>query len=121
MKSHGFSVVNYLDDFGGCESLSRAWLAYEELKTLLNQAGLVESQEKACPPDTTMVFLGILLNTIDLTLQVPKDKLEETKTLALSWKEKMIMTLKELEFLDWEIKFFGNMCKTRTCFYFRST
>ena len=105
MKSRGFSVVNYLDDFGGCESLSRAWLAYEELKTLLNQAGLVESQEKACPPDTNMVFLGILLNTVDLTLQVPKDKLEETKTLALSWKEKMIMTRKELESLIGKLNF----------------
>jgi hypothetical protein len=41
MKKRNYSVVNYLDDFGGCDSVDRAWDAYETLGHILEDAGRI--------------------------------------------------------------------------------
>jgi hypothetical protein len=55
----GFSVVNYLDDFGGAEILEHVQKAYECLGELLNSCGLEESKKKSVEPTNRMTFLGV--------------------------------------------------------------
>jgi len=99
MSKQGYSIVNYLDDFGGADTPSRAHGAYEALGSLLALLGLQENADKAEPPHTTMVFLGILLDTISLTLTIPQDKLEATRALLGQWLKTEKATVKELQSL----------------------
>ena len=56
-------VLNYLDDFAGAETRDKATKSYNELESVLLNCGLEESPEKASPPGTEMVFLGIGFNS----------------------------------------------------------
>ena len=67
----GFGIVNYLDDFAGVESPSRAKKAFDEFKHLLDSCGLEESSHKAVPLSTRMEFLGIICDTDKLVLEIP--------------------------------------------------
>ena len=73
----GYQCTNYIDDFGGAESPSKATMAFETLEELFSILGLVSSPEKDCPPSTCMVFLGVQFNTIDMTMSVTPDRLLE--------------------------------------------
>ena len=53
----GFDTVNYLDDFGGCDTIAQADLAFHKLGSLLKQLGIAESEDKAVAPSQIMVFL----------------------------------------------------------------
>ena len=79
----GFDIVNYLDDFAGVESPSRAKKAFDELKHLLDSCGLEESSHRAIPPSTRMAFLGVICDTDKLVLEIPDDKLRYTSHFAL--------------------------------------
>ena len=48
----GFDTVNYLDDFGGCDTIyiAQADLAFHKLGSLLKQLGIAESEDKAVAP-----------------------------------------------------------------------
>ena len=59
-----FNCINYCDDLGGAEgSIERANLSFNRLGTLLGDLGLAESIDKARPPSTDMVYLGVHFNT----------------------------------------------------------
>ena len=103
--SDGFNVVNYLDDFGGCDTLDKAWLAYEKLKELLGDCGIEESVEKACPPDTRMIFLGITLDTVKLTLEIPRPKVKDVLLLLEKWLIKQFVCRKAVESLIGKLTF----------------
>jgi hypothetical protein len=44
---------------------------------VLKECGLEESVEKAIPPSTSMFFLGILVDTVNCTLSITKERLDE--------------------------------------------
>ena len=93
-----FSILNYADDFAGAEqSLSRADLSFQTLGKLLNELGLFESLDKACPPSTTMTYLGIHFNTIDMCLHVDPEKLVELKSELSKWVRKTVAKKVELQ------------------------
>ena len=73
----GYFCTNYNDDFGGCDSPSRAAEAFHTLKKLIFMLRLQTSPEKDCPPSTSMVFLGTLFYTISMTFLIPQEKLNE--------------------------------------------
>ena len=67
----GYFCTDYINDFEGCDSPSHA------LKKLIFMLGLQASPDKDCLPSTSMVFLGILFDTISMTLLIPQEKLDE--------------------------------------------
>ena len=52
---YGLQVINYLDDFAGCNTPDKASTEYDTLGQVLKECGLEESVEKAIPPSTSMV------------------------------------------------------------------
>jgi len=62
-RQEGYAIVNYIDDFAGAEVTDRAQGAYDRLGSLLSELGLSESKAKACPPSTSMSFLGVLFDS----------------------------------------------------------
>ena len=95
----GYNCVNFLDDFGGCDTPDRAMEAFEGLGQLLYDLGLTEAQHKAVPPAPTMVFLGILLSSLDFTMSIPTEKMQNLKSTLTHWLTKSHATKKQLQSL----------------------
>ena len=86
-----FHCLNYADDFAGAEeTFDRAQLSFSTLGDLLVDIGLTESKSKASPPATTMTYLGVSFNTIDMCLHVDPDKMIELKTELHKWSRKTV-------------------------------
>ena len=73
----GYFSTNYVDDFGGCDTPERATDSFHALQHLFHFLGIDSATEKDCPPSTFMVFLGILFNTVTMTMSIPQEKLSE--------------------------------------------
>ena len=56
-------MTNYLNDFASCATWDMAKHDFEMVGDILKNCGLAESIDKACPPSTEMVFLGVLFDT----------------------------------------------------------
>ena len=93
----GYFAINYLDDLGGAEEPEHAETAFNNLRTLLENFGLQEAVEKACPPTTCMVFLGVEVNSIEMTLSIPEQKWLEICKVLTMWKGKQTASLKEVQ------------------------
>lgn len=101
----GYCLVNYIDDLAAAEVPHRAQEAFEALGGLLADLGLKESVNKACPPSTTMMFLGICLDTLEGTLTIPQDKLQEIGRVLEEWTHKRSATRKEVQSLVGSLNF----------------
>ena len=95
-----FHCINYCDDLGGAETAKeRSELSFTKLGGLLDVLGLSESTEKAVPPSTDMVYLGIQFNTTNMTMSVPPAKLAELKEEIDRWRKKTTAAKKPLQSL----------------------
>ena len=93
-----FYVLNYSDDFAGAESdKTRAELSFATLGKLLVEIGLTESVSKATSPATTMTYLGVSFNTVDMCLHVDQDKIIELKSELSKWARKTVAKKCELQ------------------------
>ena len=104
-NEHGFEDVNYLDDLGAAEIDEKADEAFDCLGFILGTIGIKEAKHKAKPPAFIAVFLGILFNTITLTLEITQDRLDEILELLNTWTSKKSATLKELQSLLGKLNF----------------
>ena len=104
-SKHGFFAVNYLDDLGSAETEERAQQAFEKLRDIIRLFGLKEAVDKAASPSTLMVFLGLLINSIDLTITIPPRKLEEILQEVRKWRNKTTASLKEVQILAGQLNF----------------
>jgi hypothetical protein len=53
------------------------------------ELGLLENFAKACAPATVQIVLGIEINTIDGTLAVPEERMNEIIPLIAKWQRKI--------------------------------
>ena len=102
---HGFFAINYLDDLGSAETEEKAQEAYLHMKDLLIQFGLQEAHEKSVAPCTSMTFLGIEVNSVELSLKIPEVKWQEIQSLLKDWKGKKSASLKEVQSLAGVLNF----------------
>ena len=96
---------NYLDDFGAAESWDLADDRFKLLREILKKCGLEEAFDKAWSPSTRMVFLGILFDTIAMTLSITKDRLIDILCLLHSWSGKVSATKREVQQLVGKLHF----------------
>ena len=99
------SILNYLDDLAGCELSDRSDYAFDQLGKLLVQCGFEESIEKASPPDTKMLFIGILFDTLNFTISIDENRLAEILDLVLIWLQKEFTNKRELQSLLGKLNF----------------
>ena len=119
MGKHNFNIVNYLDDFAGAEVPMDADSAYEKLGAVLLEFGLMESKEKARSPATSMSFLGVEFNTVDLTLEVTDTRLLEINHLLKDWLRKKVTTRVEIESLVGKLMFVSKCVRSSRVFLSR--
>ena len=87
MARKGFNaIVVYLDDFliiGESQLACRA--AFETLLSLLSNLGFQINWSKVVWPAQRLVFLGVLLDTVECTMSLPEEKLEALKSYLLEF------------------------------------
>ncbi|XP_070571747.1 uncharacterized protein [Ptychodera flava] len=110
-NQRGYECVNYIDDFGGAETQERADDAFLALGNLLSELGVNESVEKAVPPTTSLVFLGILINTLTMSLEVTPDRLHDIEVELGQWGNKRRATRKEIQSLIGKLSFAAKCVK----------
>jgi hypothetical protein len=104
-KDIGIDILNYLDDLPGCESPEKSWDAFNNLGQILDRCGFEESVEKACPPNTKIIFVGILFDTKYLTRSIDGQRLAEISQLVLDWLTKQVCNKKDLQSLLGKLNF----------------
>ena len=101
----GFALLNYLDDFAGAETPHRSREAYTALGDLLKKCGLRECPDKSCEPSTVLLFLGLLYDTVNLTISTDNQRLEEIGCLLQEWDIKTEASLREVQSLVGKLNF----------------
>ena len=119
MQQRGYSIVNYIDDLGGADSPDKAMHAFHELGKLLKEIGILESEAKAIPPATKMLFLGILLDSVNQTVSIDTERLNEIRNLTKNWLGKSSASLKELQSLIGVLSFAASCVREGWIFFSR--
>ena len=104
----GYLGTSYLDDLIGVSPEEDGLKAYGSLGELLSDLGLIENLAKACPPSTVQVVLGILIDTVNGTLSVPKDKMDDIHSVLTIWQKKRKTNKVDLQSLIGKLQF---VCK----------
>ena len=100
MRKHGFhDLFNYVDDIIQCDTPSKIHPAFQFLVDLLHQLGLTLNSKKLVSPTTSMVCLGILIDTEARTMSVPPEKLENIVKMCDEWQNKKFCSKRELQSL----------------------
>jgi len=99
MTKYGVDIVNYIDDLAGCNNPEAAQSDYALVRSTAKALGLNEAPHKLCPPNTSMVFLGIDFDSITLTLRIPPDKVQEVLELLEQWRHRHTASRNQLQSL----------------------
>ena len=118
-QQEGFDGTNYLDDLAATELEALAEQAYYVMADILEQAGALEAWEKAIPPATRMLFLGILLDTIRMRLEIDSNRLQDIRSELAMWLHKDSATLKEVQSLVGKLSFCATVVKSGRLFFSR--
>ena len=114
-----YFLLHYVDDFVGAETKEMIWAAYEHLTQLLEELKVETAPEKMVPPTTRMEFLGITLDSQTMTMEMPREKIEDTIKELSTWLFKTKATRKELESLVGRLQFMGKCIKPGRVFISR--
>ena len=101
----GYSAVNYIDDLASAEKPDIADQAYINLAELLASLGLEEAPDKAIPPTTQMVFVGILCDSVKMTLEVTPERLTDISAELDQWLDKRKATKRQIQSLVGKLNF----------------
>ena len=118
-KQHGYDDINYLDDLGGAETVELADQAFHCLGWIMERIGVKEAQNKAIAPSVMVVFLGILFNTMSMTLQITRERLTEIQTILKEWLKKDFASLRELQSLLRKLNFASSTARSGRIFVSR--
>ena len=114
-----FQALVYMDDFAGCEVGDTANIAFNALGRLLSELGVRESVEKACPPSTTMRFLGVEFDTIAMCMRIDEERRLEIQSLTLTWSRKTVATKQELQSILGKLIWVSKVVRFSRCFVSR--
>jgi len=86
---------------------------------LLSACGIEESEHKAYAPSTRMEFLGIVCDSVKLTLEISDNRILEIKNSLREWNEKTKATKSEIQSLVGKLNFIGCCVKPGRIFISR--
>ena len=115
-RNTGYYCLNYLDDFGSAEPAHLANSSYESLGRLFNHLGVRESEAKAVPPTTRLEFLGTILDTVKMSMEVSPERVHELLTLVDEWLGKSSYNRNQLEKLIGKLQFVTNCVRSGRVF-----
>ena len=91
-------LIHYLDDYltMGPPSSSVCQQNLDLFITLCRELGVPLASEKLEGPTTTLLFLGIILDTNRMEIRLPEDKLSRTQEMIRAWLPKRKATKREI-------------------------
>lgn len=93
LAKNNHHCLAYLDDFAGCSShLERAHQAFTCFKNLASYLGLQLAPHKCLEPATQVEWLGYCIDTENMTISIPQDKLQEVVEECGTWLNKKRVT-----------------------------
>ena len=92
-------LYNYIDDLVYTGLPEHIYDSYNTLTRLLQELGLEVSQSKLVAPTSCAVCLGIEINTVDRTLKIPQQKLQEIHNICKKFASKSTVTKNQLQSL----------------------
>ena len=101
----GALCTNYLYNFIGVAPPDRADKDFCKLGWLFQDIGFWESEHKACPPSSIMVVLGMMFNTINMTISIAPEWVNEIQAERDAWHNRAKMSCKQLESLIGKLSF----------------
>ena len=110
---------NYLDDLGGAEVPNLAEESFRKMGDLLIDLNIEESVNKVCGPSTRMVFLGNIIDTIKMTLELDENRLSELQNLLENWGHKTHASLKQVQSFIGVLSFTSSCVRQGRPFFFR--
>lgn len=97
VEMRGYDLVAYLDDMVSAEVWDQAQDCFTTIRYVIAMSGAEESEAKAVGPCCHMLFLGILFDTENMTLQIDQERLQEILGLLEEWLGATHMTRREIE------------------------
>lgn len=107
-KHHpGGAVVHYLDDFLflGKQGTNHCKDLLDTFKDVCKMLGVPIADEKTISPTTCLTFLGIEIDTVEMTIRIPKDKLAELRQKISDSINCKKVTLKQMQSLLGSLNF----------------
>ena len=115
----GIRTEVYLDDFLGVSKPEQALDQFDALGRLIGDSGAEESTHKAIAPTVKMPCIGLDFDTVEFSITVPEDKLEEIIALTSEWSKKSVMIRRELESLIGKLNFVAQCVRAGRLFITR--
>ena len=105
----GADTAPYIDDTIGAALPQDAWPHYHHLLDLMSQLGLDAAQVKCEGPTTRITWIGVLFDTIRLTMAIDPAKVEEARLFCLDLMSASSIPVKKFQ------KFLGKLFHATKC------
>ena len=115
----GVEIVNYLDDLGGAEIPECAKESFCKMGMLLADLKILESEQKACGPNTRMLFLGILIDTVKMTMELDDIRMKDIRNVLAKWENWDVVSLKDVQRLVGVLSFASTCIRQGRPFFAR--
>lgn len=82
-KAGANTIAHLLDDFlfAGKQGSNTCWNLVSTMEQTCQELGIPIAEEKSVNPTTVMVFLGLEINTCDMTVRIPFHKIKELEAI----------------------------------------
>ena len=97
MRQNGHCVIDYIDDYIRVGVPDAAFRPYHVLIDLLNRVGLTISEKKLVEPGTLVVCLGVLIDSVQGTISIPEEKLQQVYKAVHERLGKNVCTKRQLQ------------------------
>ena len=105
----GANTAPYIDDTIGAALPQDAWLQYHHLLDLMSQLGLDAAQDKCEGPTTLITWIGVLFDTLRLTMAIDPAKVEEARLFCLDLMSTSSIPVRKFQ------KFLGKLFHATKC------
>ena len=97
LAAQGIKAYMYLDDLILLSNRSEAHEHYQRERELLQELALPEAREKSQPPATVVKWLGVVIDTVEMSLSIPKEKIDEVIAHVTRYVKARSMSKKQLQ------------------------
>jgi hypothetical protein len=92
------SIFHYLDDFLLLSmSMNQSLVEYDTVLRVFRELGVELAKEKLATPSTRLEFLGLILDTDSMTIELPQDKLTRYRATLEDLRARREATVEELQ------------------------
>ena len=100
LRGEGIEAIMYLEDVVVvAPDLATATTQYNRVKALFDELGLPEAIDKAQPPSKVVRWLGVQVDAGEMTLSIPRDKVEAALVMLAKYRSVKTISKRQLQSL----------------------